>query len=261
MADMADPDDVYACWDELREAGISDIVPVTYMNSAADLKAFCGKNGGIVCTSSNAPRVFDWAFQRGRRVLFFPDQHLGRNTGLKRDIALEEMPVWDYTLPFGSLGGNALEQLERARVILWKGHCSVHLRFSVEQIERARREHPDITIVVHPECRMEVVRAADLDGSTEFIARTISEAPARSRFAVGTEINLVSRLARENPDKLVFCLDPVVCPCSTMFRIHPAYLCWALEELAEGRIVNRVELDEETRRDARIALERMLTVR
>ena len=261
MADMADPDDVYACWDELREAGISDIVPVTYMNSAADLKAFCGKNDGIVCTSSNAPRVFDWAFQRGRRVLFFPDQHLGRNTGLKRDIALEEMPVWDYTLPFGSLGGNALEQLERARVILWKGHCSVHLRFSVEQIERARREHPDITIVVHPECRMEVVRAADLDGSTEFIARTISEAPARSRFAVGTEINLVSRLARENPDKLVFCLDPVVCPCSTMFRIHPAYLCWALEELAEGRIVNRVELDEETRRDARIALERMLTVR
>ncbi len=261
MADMADPDDVYACWDELREAGVSDIVPVTYMNSAAALKAFCGKNGGIVCTSSNAPRVFDWAFQRGRRVLFFPDQHLGRNTGLKRDIPLEEMPVWDYTLPFGSLGGNTLEQLERARVILWKGHCSVHLRFSVEQIERARREHPDITVVVHPECRMEVVRAADLDGSTEFIARTIAEAPAGSQFAVGTEINLVSRLARENPDKLVFCLDPVVCPCSTMFRIHPAYLCWALEELAKGRIVNQVELDAETRGDARIALERMLAVR
>ncbi len=260
MADMADPEDVYACWDELAEAGITDIVPVTYMNSAASLKAFCGRNGGIVCTSSNAPRVYDWAFQRGNRVLFFPDQHLGRNTGLKRGIGLDEMPVWDYTLPYGSLGGNALEQLERSRVILWKGHCSVHLRFTVEQIEKARREHPGITVIVHPECRMEVVQAADMDGSTEFIARTVTEAPPGSSFAVGTEINLVSRLARENPDKLVFCLDPVVCPCSTMYRIHPAYLCWALEELAAGRIVNQVELDEETRRDARIALERMLAV-
>jgi len=261
MADMADPEDVYACWDELAEAGITDIVPVTYMNSAASLKAFCGRNGGIVCTSSNAPKVYDWAFERGKRVLFFPDQHLGRNTGLKRGIGLDEMPVWDYTLPYGSLGGNALEQLERSRVILWKGHCSVHLRFSVEQVEKARREHPGITVIVHPECRMEVVQAADMDGSTEFIAKTVTEAPPGSSFAVGTEINLVSRLARENPDKLVFCLDPVVCPCSTMYRIHPAYLCWALEELAEGRIVNRVELDEETSRDARIALERMLAVR
>ena len=260
MADMADPEDVYACWDELAEAGITDIVPVTYMNSAASLKAFCGRNGGIVCTSSNAPKVLDWAFQRGNRVLFFPDQHLGRNTGLKRGIGLDEMPVWDYTLPYGSLGGNALEQLERSRVILWKGHCSVHLRFSVEQVEKARREHPGITVIVHPECRMEVVQAADMDGSTEFIAKTVTEAPPGSKFAVGTEINLVSRLARENPDKLVFCLDPVVCPCSTMYRIHPAYLCWALEELAAGRIVNQVELDEETRRDARIALERMLAV-
>ena len=260
MADMADPEDVYACWDELAEAGITDIVPVTYMNSAASLKAFCGRNGGIVCTSSNAPKVYDWSFEHGRRVLFFPDQHLGRNTGLKRGIGLDEMPVWDYTLPYGSLGGNALEQLERSRVILWKGHCSVHLRFSVEQVEKARREHPGITVIVHPECRMEVVQAADMDGSTEFISKTVTEAPPGSKFAVGTEINLVSRLARENPDKLVFCLDPVVCPCSTMYRIHPAYLCWALEELAEGRIVNQVELDEETRRDARIALERMLAV-
>jgi len=260
MADMADPEDVYACWDELAEAGITDIVPVTYMNSAASLKAFCGRNGGIVCTSSNAPKVYEWAFEHGRRVLFFPDQHLGRNTGLKRGIGLDEMPVWDYTLPYGSLGGNALEQLERSRVILWKGHCSVHLRFSVEQVEKARREHRGITVIVHPECRMEVVQAADMDGSTEFISKTITEAPPGSKFAVGTEINLVSRLARENPDKLVFCLDPVVCPCSTMYRIHPAYLCWALEELAEGRIVNQVELDEETRRDARIALERMLAV-
>jgi len=261
MADMADPEDVYACWDELTEAGITDVIPITYMNSAASLKAFCGKNGGIVCTSSNAPNVMDWAFERGNRVLFFPDQHLGRNSGLKRGIALEQMAVWDYTLPFGSLGGNALEQLERSRVILWKGHCSVHNRFSVEQIEKARRDHPGITVIVHPECRMEVVQAADADGSTALIANTITDAPAGAQFAVGTEINLVSRLARENPDKLVFCLDPVVCPCSTMYRIHPAYLCWTLEELAEGRIVNRVELDEETHRDARIALERMLAVK
>ncbi|MBI1885315.1 MAG: quinolinate synthase NadA [Chloroflexi bacterium] len=260
MADMADPEDVYASWDELRDAGVGGIVPVTYMNSAASLKAFCGKNGGIVCTSSNARKVFEWAFERGERVLFFPDQHLGRNTGLKLDIALDEMPVWDYTLPYGSLGGNALEQLERARVILWKGHCSVHLRFSVDQIEAARRRHPGINVIVHPECRMEVVQAADMDGSTEFIARTISEAPADSEWAVGTEINLVSRLARENPDKLVFCLDPVVCPCSTMYRIHPTYLCWAVESLAEGRVVNHLKVDDETARWARIALERMLAV-
>ncbi|MCH7998891.1 MAG: quinolinate synthase NadA [Chloroflexi bacterium] len=261
MADMADPEDVYACWDELTEAGITDVIPITYMNSAASLKAFCGRNGGIVCTSSNAPNVMDWAFQRGKRVLFFPDQHLGRNTGLKRGIALDQMALWDYTLPFGSLGGNAPEQLERARVILWKGHCSVHNRFSVQQIEKARRDHPGITVIVHPECQMEVVQAADADGSTSFIADAITEAPAGAQFAVGTEINLVSRLARENPDKLVYCLDPVVCPCSTMYRIHPAYLCWAIEELAEGRIVNQVELDEDTRRDARIALERMLAVK
>lgn len=261
MADMADPEDVYACWDELHEAGLRDIVPITYMNSAAALKAFCGKNGGIVCTSSNAPKVFEWGFERGSKLLFFPDQHLGRNTGLKHGIPLDEMVVWDYTLPYGSLGGNTPEQLQRAKVILWKGHCSVHLRFTVEQIEKARREHPGITVIVHPECRMEVVQAADLNGSTEFIAKTITNAPPGSKFAVGTEINLVSRLARENPDKLVFCLDPVVCPCATMYRIHPAYLAWVLDELAEGRIVNQVKVDEETARYARIALERMLAVR
>ena len=261
MADMADPEDVYACWDELTEAGITGVVPVTYMNSAASLKAFCGRNGGIVCTSSNAPRVYDWGLGRGERLLFFPDQHLGRNTGIKKGIALDEMAVWDYTLPYGSLGGNTREQLERARVILWKGHCSVHRRFSVAQIEKARREHPGINVIVHPECTMEVVQAADMDGSTEFITRTITEAPPGSKWAVGTEINLVSRLARENPDKLVFCLDPVVCPCATMFRIHPAYLAWALDELAAGRIVNQVIVDEETAKYARVALERMLSVR
>src|SRR4029453_4368299 len=261
MADMADPDDVYACWDELQAAGITDVIPVTYMNSAASLKAFCGKNGGFAVTSSNAPKVYDWSFERGSKLLFFPDQHLGRNTGLKKGIGVEEMGLWDYTLPFGSLGGNTLEQLERAKVILWKGHCSVHRRFSVAQIEKARREHPGITVIVHPECLMEVVQAADMDGSTEFITRTITEAPPGSKFAVGTEINLVSRLARENPDKTVFCLDPVVCPCSTMYRIHPAYLAWALDELADGRIVNQVSLEEETARDAKVALERMLVVK
>lgn len=260
MADMADPEDVYACWDELQEAGITGIVPVTYMNSAAALKAFCGKNGGIVCTSSNAPKVYDWGFERGEKLLFFPDQHLGRNTGVKKGIPLDEMVIWDYTLPYGSLGGNTLEQLHRAKVILWKGHCSVHRRFTVKQIEKARAEHPDIKVIVHPECLMEVVQAADMDGSTEFISRTITKAPAGSKWAVGTEINLVSRLARENPDKLVFCLDLVVCPCATMYRIHPAYLAWALDELAVGRIVNEVTVDEETAKYARVALERMLAV-
>jgi len=258
MADMAADDDVYACWDELEEAGITDIVPVTYINSAASLKAHCGRHDGIICTSSNARMVLEWSLDRGRRVLFFPDQHLGRNTAVKLGIPLEETAVWDYTLPLGSLGGNTIEQLQRARVILWKGHCSVHARFSVEQVERARENYQGIKVIVHPECRLEVVQAADADGSTEFIARAIAEAPSGSRWAVGTEINLVSRLARENPDKLVFCLDPVVCPCSTMYRIHPAYLCWVLERLLVGRIVNRVAVDEETARWAKVALDRML---
>ncbi len=260
MADMADPEDVYACWEELEEAGVGPLMPVTYMNSAASLKAFCGQRGGIVCTSSNAQKVFLWAFERADKVLFFPDQHLGRNTALKLGISLDEMAVWDYTLPYSSLGGNDVEKLRRAKVILWKGHCSVHQRFTLGQVLEARRRYPDVKVIVHPECRMEVVQAADMDGSTEFIARTIAEAPPGTKWAVGTEINLVSRLARENPDKLVFCLDPVVCPCSTMYRIHPAYLCWVLEELVEGRIVNQVKVDEETAHWARVALERMLQV-
>jgi len=261
MADMAAPDDIYSCWEELEEAGIDGIIPITYINSAADLKAFCGRHDGIVCTSTNAPQVVERAFRQAERALFFPDQHLGRNTGVKLGIPLDEMVVWDYTLPPGSLGGNTLDDLRRAKMILWKGHCSVHARFTVEQIRAAREKYPDIQVVVHPECQLEVVQAADCDGSTEFIARTIAEAPPGSKWAVGTEINLVSRLARENPDKLVFCLDPVVCPCSTMYRIHPAYLCWVLEKLVEGRIVNPVELDEDPRRDAKTALERMLAVR
>jgi quinolinate synthase len=261
MADMAAPDDLYSAWDELTEAGIDDIVPVTYMNSAASLKAFCGRNGGIVCTSTNARAVLEWAFARGRRVFFFPDQHLGRNTGYRMGIDLEEMSVWDYKRTYGDLGGNALEELERSRLILWKGHCSVHQRFTVAQIEEARARYPDIKVVVHPECTLDVVQAADCDGSTEYIARVIAESPAGSKWAVGTEINLVHRLAVENPDKLVFCLDPVVCPCSTMYRVHPAYLAWVLESLVRGEVVNQIVVDDETKRDAKVALERMLAVR
>ncbi len=261
MADMAAPDDVFAAWDELHEAGIDDIIPVTYMNSAASLKAFCGRNGGIVCTSSNATAVLEWAFARGRRVFFFPDQHLGRNTGVKMGIGLDEMAVWNFHRPFGSLGGNSLEQLERSRIILWQGHCSVHARFTVDQIREARAKHPDIKVVVHPECRLEVVQEADHDGSTEYIAKVITESASGSKWAVGTEINLVHRLAVENPDKLVFCLDPVVCPCSTMYRVHPAYLAWVLDSLVRGEVVNQVLVDDDTKRDAKIALDRMLAVR
>ncbi len=261
MADMAQPNDVLKAWDALQREGIDGIVPVTYINSAAALKAFVGRNGGIVCTSSNAGAVIEWAFQRGKRVFFFPDQHLGRNTALKLGIPDDEMALWDYDWPFDDLGGNRVEQLRRSRVILWQGHCNVHARFSVEQIARARRDYPNVRVVVHPECTREVVAAADASGSTEFIARQVAEAPAGSVLAIGTEINLVNRLANEHPDKTVFCLDPIFCPCSTMYRVHPAYLCWVLEELAEGRVVNRIHVDGETAHWARIALERMLQVR
>jgi len=261
MADMADPDDVYACWAELEEAGIArDTVPVTYINSAASLKAFVGRQGGAVCTSSNAPKVLEWAFSQKRRVLFFPDQHLGRNTALKMGVPLDEMPLWDYTRPYGSLGGVSDGDLERSRVLLWKGHCSVHLRFTVAQMESARERDPDVKFVVHPECSMDVVQAADCDGSTEFIVRTVTDSPPGSIWGVGTEINLVSRLANENPDKTVFCLDSVVCPCSTMYRVHPAYLCWAIESLAEGHVVNQVTVPEDEARWAKVALDRMLEI-
>jgi len=257
MADMAKPDDVEACWEALRELGIEAIVPITYMNSAASLKAFCGRNGGIVCTSSNAPRVYDWAFARGEKILFFPDEHLGRNTGVKKGIPLDKMVVWD---PFLPLGGNSSRALREATVILWKGYCSVHARFSVEQIERARAEYPDVNVIVHPECRLEVVQAADCDGSTEFIIDTITAAPNGTTWAVGTEINLVNRLQQEQPGKRILCLDPVICPCSTMYRVHPAYVLWSLEHLAAGEVVNRITVVPETKRDALIALDRMLAV-
>jgi quinolinate synthase len=257
MADMAKSDDVEAAWQELAKLGIENVVPITYMNSAAALKAFCGRNGGIVCTSSNAGRVFDWAFERGEKLFFFPDEHLGRNTGVKKGIPQAEMVVWD---PFLPLGGNTPEALRAAKLILWKGYCSVHARFTVEQIDSARAELPGVNVIVHPECRLEVVQAADCDGSTEFIIDTITAAPAGTTWAVGTEINLVNRLNTELPDKFVFGLDPVICPCSTMYRVHPAYVLWSLEHLARGEIVNQITVDPDVAREALVALDRMLSV-
>ena len=259
MADMADPDDVYAAWDEINEAlaGESTVIPVTYMNSTASLKSFVGERNGIVCTSSNAGKTFNWAFERGDKILFFPDQHLGRNTGYQMGIPLDEMVLWNWRMPHGGL---APEQIRKAKVILWQGHCSTHQRFSVEQIEKARREHPGVNVIVHPETRWEVVQAADSWGSTEVIIKAVTEAPAGSVWAVGTEINLVNRLAKANPGKTVFCLDPVVCPCSTMYRIHPAYLAWVLEGLLQGHVVNEIKVDTETRKWSLVALERMLAL-
>ena len=263
MADMADEDSVADCWEPLEEllgsapdaAGRQPVLPVTYMNSSAALKAFCGKHGGIVCTSSNASTVLKWAFERGQRVLFFPDQHLGRNTAKAMGIPLEQMPVWDPRKP---IGGVSEQVLREAKVILWHGYCSVHKRFTVEQIEQARAQFPGVRVIVHPECPMDVVDAADEAGSTDFIKKAVEAAPAGTVFAIGTEINMVQRLAKEHPDKTLFCLDPVVCPCSTMYRIHPAYLAWVLEALERGEIVNRITVPEEIAAPARVALERML---
>ena len=272
MADMANIAEVEECWavlDELFADEIGDaeetekerqpVIPVTYMNSAANLKAFCGRNGGIVCTSSNAEQVLRWAFARGRRVLFFPDEHLGRNTALRMGIPEAEIAVWNQRQGYGGITDD--EVLRRARVILWKGWCSTHQRFTPEQIAEARRRYPGVRVVVHPECSHKTVEAADLYGSTEYIVKVIDEAPSGTIWAVGTEINLVKRLAREHPEQTIFCLDPIVCPCSTMYRIHPAYLAWVLEELAEGHVVNQVSVDDETAQWAKVALERMLANR
>ena len=260
MADMANIAEVEECWQMLSDQLGDDagIIPVTYMNSAANLKAFCGRNGGIVCSSSNAPAVINWAFKQGKRVLFFPDEHLGRNTGLKYGISEQQMTVWNPKDPMAS--ENAEEEIEQARIILWKGHCSTHMPFSVQQIEKARATYPGIKILVHPECRHEVVAAADLYGSTEYIIEQIEHAPAGTQWGIATEINLVHRLAKEHPDQIIFCLDQIVCPCSTMYRIHPAYLAWVLEALLDGEVINQVTVDEETAHWARVALERMLSL-
>lgn len=259
MADMANHFQVRACWKQLAALlDTTKVVPVTYINSAANLKAFVGERGGIVCTSTNAPRAVEWALARGEKVLFFPDQHLGRNTGVKLGYdPTHQMVVWD---PFKPLGGNTVEAIQQAVFILWKGHCSVHQRFTVEQIEEARSRVPGIQVLVHPECPLEVVRASDLNGSTEAIIHHVVNSSPGSKWAIGTEINLVNRLAKEHPDKHIECLDPLICPCSTMYRIHPSFLCWALENLVEGNVMNEVRVPEEVARPARLALERMLEV-
>ncbi len=268
MADMADLDAVTACWEQLGAVlgrapdapgpdGRVGVVPVTYMNSSAALKAFCGEHGGIVCTSSNAAAVLEWAFERGERVLFFPDQHLGRNTAAALGVPLSSMPVWD---PRRALGGHDGQTVRGARVLLWRGWCSVHQRFTSAQVDAARAADPGVTVVVHPECPAPVVDAADDSGSTEKILRLVQGAPAGTSFAIGTEINMVRRLADAHPDKTITCLDPVICPCSTMYRIHPGYLAWVLEALVAGEVVNRVEVPASVAGPARVALERMLEV-
>ncbi len=263
MADMAPSDDVEDAWDDLMEvydapqSDSAEIVPITYMNSTAAIKALCGRNGGLVCTSSNADAAFDWALERGKRIFFLPDQHLGRNTGIAKGIAAEDMVVWN---PFKAMGGLTESQLHNAKVVLWQGHCSVHTRFTVKQIEDARRHDPDVNVIVHPECVREVVEAADAYGSTEFIRQTVEDAPAGTAWGIGTEINMVNRLRDENPDKRIFCLDPVVCPCATMYRIHPAYVLWVLEGIMAGVGINVVQVDSETKQHALVSLERMLEV-
>jgi len=259
MADMARLRQVEDAWAAMEAAGIaSDVVPVTYMNSSADIKAFCGRHGGAVCTSSNAETALEWAYQQGSKVLFLPDQHLGRNTAvLKMGLSLEDCVVWD---PHRLGGGLTTEQLRDAKMILWKGHCSVHGRFSEETIPELRASIPGVQVIVHPECKHEVVLAADLVGSTEFIISTIEAAPAGSAWAVGTELNLVKRLAAEHPDKRIVFLDKTVCYCSTMNRIDLPHLVWALESLVDGVVVNQIEVDEETEKWAKVALDRMLAL-
>ena len=266
MADMADEDSVEAAWAELEALygtepdadGRMPVIPVTYMNSSAALKAFCGRHGGIVCTSSNAATVLEWAFERGQRVLFFPDQHLGRNTAKAMGIPLEHMPMWNPRKPSG---GNTTESLLEAQVILWHGFCSVHKRFTVEQVERARREHPGVRVIVHPETPMAVVDAADEAGSTDYIRKAVAAAAEPTTFAIGTEINMVNRLAAEFPQHTIFCLDDVVCPCSTMYRIHPGYLAWVLEALVRGEVLNQIIVPDDVKANAVIALERMLAAK
>ena len=258
MADMADIGQVETCWSELASLGDLQVVPITYMNSTAAIKSFTGEHGGAVCTSSNAANVMQWGFTHGEKVLFLPDEHLGRNTAFRMGIPLEQMIVWD---PYQDLGGNSQDAFRAARVILWKGYCSVHQRFTPQHVSRVRREHPGIRVIAHPECRFEVTEAADQIGSTEGIIRAIAASPAGSQWAVGTEIHLVNRLAKEMPDRKIVSLDSSVCVCTTMFRITPQHLLWALDNLAAGNVVNRISVDERTRHYARVALDRMLALR
>nr|WP_018382587.1 quinolinate synthase NadA [Wenjunlia vitaminophila] len=259
MADMATAEQVAECWDVLTDAGVADrTVPVSYMNSSADIKAFTGAHGGTICTSSNARRALEWAYGQAEKVLFLPDQHLGRNTAVRElGFSLEDCVVYN---PHRPNGGLTPEQLRDARLILWRGHCSVHGRFSLDSVRDVRERIPGVNVLVHPECRHEVVAAADHVGSTEHIIRTLDAAPAGSAWAVGTELNLVRRLSRAHQDKQVVFLDRTVCFCSTMNRIDLPHLVWALESLADGRVVNRIQVDAETEANAKLALERMLAL-
>ncbi len=258
MADMADSDSVEAAWNDLADViDVDDLMPVTYINSAAELKAFCGRHGGIVCTSSNARAVLEWSFKRRKRVLFFPDQHLGRNTARAMGVPLDQMPVWNPAEP---MGGNTEAALRASKVLLWRGHCSVHQMFRPSHVDQFRSQHPGVQVLVHPECQMAVVDKANLVGSTEFILKTVNEAPPGSTWAVGTELHLVNRLATENPDKTVLFLSPMVCMCATMYRIDVPHLAWSLENLVQGTPTNVVRVPEETAHWARVALERMLEV-
>jgi quinolinate synthase len=260
MADMAMIDQVESCWDELGEViDTNDITPVTYINSAASLKAFCGRHGGIVCTSSNAAAVLKWAFARTSRVLFFPDQHLGRNTAYAMGIPLEQMPVWNPHAD--ELGGNTAEALRSSKVLLWQGHCSVHAMFRPEHVDQMRAKFPGIKVLVHPECTREVVEKSDVYGSTGKIIREVEAAPPGTRWAIGTELHLVDRLKQEHPEQEIHFLSPIVCMCATMYRIDLAHLCWSLENLAAGTPVNIIRVDDETTKWSLVALERMLTVK
>lgn len=261
MADMASAEQVEDAWEQLQALGILDsssVMPITYMNSTAAIKAFCGKNNGVVCTSSNAVPLFEKSLKEADKLFFFPDQHLGRNTGVKFGIPLEEMVVWD---PFKELGGNTEDQLRHARLILWKGHCSVHGRFKPWHVDQVRADVPGIKVLVHPECVYEVVQKSDLNGSTEFIIKTLEAAEAGSKWAIGTEVNLVNRLIERFPDKHIQLLAPDLCMCATMYRIAPQNLAWALESLVAGRVVNQITVPEETARWARVALDRMLAIK
>ncbi|WP_405580606.1 quinolinate synthase NadA [Streptomyces sp. NBC_01190] len=259
MADMASAEQVAECWDVLADAGIADVtVPVSYMNSSADIKAFTGRHGGTICTSSNAERALEWAFGRGEKVLFLPDQHLGRNTAVRdMGLSLDDCVVYNPHKPGGGL---TAEQLRNAKMILWRGHCSVHGRFSLESVADVRARIPGVNVLVHPECKHEVVTAADYVGSTEHIIQRLAEAPAGSAWALGTELNLVRRLAKAHPDKRIAFLDKTVCFCSTMNRIDLPHLVWTLESLADGTVVNRIQVDAETEYFAKLALEQMLAL-
>jgi quinolinate synthase len=261
MADMAEISQVEACWEALaRLCSLDEIVPITYMNSTAAIKAFCGERGGLVCTSSNARSAFEWALARGKRILFLPDQHLGRNTGYAKGIPLEEMAVWD---PWALEGGQTAAKLASARVLLWKGHCSVHQRFLPSHVDDVRAKYPGIQVVVHPECRWEVCQKADALGSTERLIALVEQAPAGTTFAVGTEIHLVNRMAKRfaAQGKKIISLEDHGCLCTTMYRISPQHLAWALENLVEGRVVNRIQVRKNVKHWARVALDRMLEVR